>query len=117
SMFNTYQDYLGKNRRELVGFYPETKITTEYIKKVEETHEIHLTDNYPRELLTYYLYKPEHNSFDKNYKWHEYNYEFLEIEKVPDKGLAFFMFAIPENEVIANQLLQKHKNSHKFYIW
>lgn len=117
SMLITYNNYLGENRRDLAGFYPETKVTTDYIKTIWLNYDIYLTDNYPRELLTYYLYKPGTNSFNKNYTWLEYNHEFLEVEKNKNKGIGFFMFNNPENEYIANQLLKKYPGSNRFYIW
>lgn len=116
SAFGSYRDYLGPQRRELAGFYPETLVTTNYIKTIIDTHDIYLTDNYPRELLTYYLYRGG-DAFVHNYTWVESNYMLLDANKKPGRGIAFFMFAIPENEAVANSLLKKFPKSHKFYLW
>lgn len=135
TFFITYRDYLGPKRRELRGFYPETLVTTKYIKTIWDDYDIYLTDNYPRELLTYYLYR-KGNPFVKNYNWIENSTAFLNIgtnqtlagdnnyqnilgesTSINKKGLAFFMFATPENELIAKQLMKKYPKSNKFLLW
>ena len=115
SMFLSFKDYLGPNRKELAGFYPETLITTNYIKTILSDYDIYLTDNYPRELLTYYLYKGG-DPFVKNYNWLENNQMFFSVEKRENKGLAFFMFDSPDNEVVANGLIKKW-GGQKFLLW
>lgn len=136
TFFVTYRDYLGPEKRELKGFYPETLITANYIKTIWDEYDIYLTDNYPRELLTYYLYRKGYDTFTKNYTWLESNTAFLNLEtnqiltmgnnnqnilgkstSINKKGLAFFMFAIPENELVAEQLMKKYPKSNKFYLW
>lgn len=128
---STYQNYLGPNRKEISGFYPGTFIVTQYIRTIWDKYDVYLTDNYPRETLTYLLYKDD-SPFKKNYTWLENRYAFLEINrnlahlsqqgavlgaKEPKKGTAFFMFATPENESLAQTLLNTHPNAQKFYLW
>ncbi|MEK9175879.1 MAG: glycosyltransferase family 39 protein [Patescibacteria group bacterium] len=115
---STYHDYLGPNRRELAGFYPETLVITNYIKTVWNNYDIYITDNYPRELLTYYLYKEGKDAFTKNYTWLDNSESFLSLSKTnQNHGYAFFMFATPENEETAIELKRKFPNSKKFYLW
>jgi hypothetical protein len=117
SVYVTFDNYLGKDRRELRGFYPETKIVTDYIKTIWNSYDIYLIDNYPRELLTFYLYKEGQNAFVWNYNWLENSTDLLNISANQNKGLAFFMFDNPSNELIANQLTAKYPNSKKFILW
>ena len=121
--YYTYHTYLSAERRELPGFYPETRVTTDYIKTIWNSYEIHLTDNYPRELLTYYLYREDQpNPFQRNYFWHETPTGFVDIAQTHlfekrVKGLAFFMFANPVNEAVAGSLLTQFPQAEKTYIW
>lgn len=119
SSLTTHSLYLGKNRIELPGFYPETMVTTNYIKTIWHNYDIYITDNYPRELLTYYLYKnTQQDAFMKNYTWLDSSMDFLNISNIAHKnGLAFFMFANSQNEYVAQQLAQKYTNTQKFYLW
>lgn len=128
---STYQNYLGPNRKEIPGFYPETFIVAQYIKTIWDKYDIYLTDNYPRETLTCLLYR-DGNPFKKNYAWLENRYTFLNISRnlaclgqqgtvlgtrQPEKGAAFFMFAIPENESLTQTFLKENPNAQKFYLW
>ncbi len=116
----TYNLYLGKNRLELPGFYPETLVTTKYIKTIWNNYDIYITDNYPRELLTYYLYRNgQQDAFTKNYTWENNSLAFLNIPSSlgNTKGLAFFMFVNAFNEQTAKQLLQKYPIAQKFYLY
>jgi hypothetical protein len=120
SSLATYSLYLGKNRLELPGLYPETLVTTNYIKTIWNTYDVYLTDNYPRELLTYYLYRnSQRNAFTKNYIWLDTSSSFLDIpiSARSKKGLAFFMFANDFNEQTTQQLLQKYVNAKKIYLY
>ncbi len=139
SISNTYQTYFGPSRRDIVGFYPNTLVTSTYIKTIWDKYDIYLTDNYPRELLTYFLYKNSSpNAFAANYVWLENSNNFLAVvpsnynnlaHNTPsdsqvlgaytslDKGLAFFMFDNDVNQEVANQLLKMYPNGQKFYIY
>lgn len=117
--FLTYKDYLGPTRRELFGFYPETYITLNYIKGLQNKadYDFYFIDNYPRELLTFLLYQPgQKNPFSKNYVWLERNVDLLNVIKTPQKGVAFVMFDNYFNQNIANALLQKYPNGQKLNL-
>jgi Dolichyl-phosphate-mannose-protein mannosyltransferase len=117
--YMTYIDYISSNRREIPGLYPETIVTTDYIKTIWDSYNIYITDNYPRETLTYLLYKNSKDPFLKNYKWFESSAEFRNIANMQthSKGQAFFMFSNQENEIVANELLKKSPKAEKHYIW
>lgn len=140
STFVTYYLYLGPKRLELPGFYPETLIVTNYIKTIWNNYDIYLTDNFPRELLTYYLYKnSRQDAFARNYTWLDNSLGFLNIKSssqtdiIPgqqyyysaasdtltqtnNKGLAFFMFTNLYNEQTAQQLLSMYPQAKKLYL-
>lgn len=115
----TYQDYLGPERRELPGFYPETYITLNYLSQLKDKNEydFYFTDDFPRELLTFLLYSPgQEDPFQKNYTWLEKNTDFLKITKKPEKGIGFAMFDNSPNQPIANALLQKYPNAYRINL-
>jgi hypothetical protein len=118
STYVTYFLYLGPNRLELPGFYPETLSTSNYIKKIWNDYDIYITDNYPRELLTYYLYKnSSSDAFLKSYSWLENSSDFLVIDTKNNKGSAFFMFNNEQNDIVANNLLSNFPTSKKIILW
>lgn len=137
----TYLEYFGPNRREVPGLYPETQVVTKYIKSIWDNYDVYLTDNYPRELLTYYLYKEATNPFTKNYTWLKDNTALLNVsrevplqevnvkliphedepelvrEKRSDKGKAFIMFANNSNEQVADTIVEENPEASKSYLW
>lgn len=135
----TYNLYLSKNRLELPGFYPETLVTTNYIKTIWNDYDIYVTDNYPRELLTYYLYRNnQRDTFVRNYVWLDNSLAFLNVQPniqndialteqntggdilgastQKKRGVAFFMFANDFNEQTAREILSRYSNARKFYL-
>ena len=115
SAFTSYRDYLSPYRHEPPGFYPETLIATNYIRTIWDEYDIYLTDNYPRETLTYLLYRGG-DPFVRTYTWYERNADFLSVAPRGPKGVAFFMFATPTNERIATLLMDKFPQAEKFYL-
>jgi hypothetical protein len=112
---NTYTMYLSPQRRELPGFYPETYATIPYVKPYISTYDIYFTDNYPRELLTYFLYDGG-DPFTKHYTWVEKNTDFLSVIQSRTRGIMFVMWAIPENEFVADMIMLKYPTAKKTYI-
>lgn len=100
----TFNLYLGRERRELFGFYPETTIVGNYIKHKLTKYDFYLTDNYPRDALTFLTYQGGY-PFVKHYTWVENKEEFLKVKR-EDKGIQFIMFDIPENQVFLPRLQQ-----------
>lgn len=116
TMAVTYTLYLGPHRLELPGFYPETRVVTDFVKSLPNTYSIYLSDNYPRELLTYYLYR-DGDPFKKHYTWIEHPQDFLTIQRAPNEQLLFIMFANDNNEVVARSLLSHYSSAQKTYLW
>jgi len=115
----TYHDYLGPDRKELPGFYPETFTTLDYLNglKNKQSYDFYFTDNYPRELLTFLLYQPgRKDPFQKNYTWLEKNTDFLEITKKSGKGIGFAMFDNYANQLVTNQLLEKYPAAREIHL-
>ncbi|MCX6791729.1 MAG: glycosyltransferase family 39 protein [Candidatus Gottesmanbacteria bacterium] len=111
----TYQIYLGPMRRELPGLYPKTYITIPNLKPFIATHDIYVTDNYPRELLTYFLYT-NGDPFYKNYVWMEHNREMLSVSPHTNRGLVFVMWDIPDNQPITDELRMKYPSATEQHI-
>jgi 4-amino-4-deoxy-L-arabinose transferase-like glycosyltransferase len=114
SLFSAYQQYLSRNRREIFGLYPEATIIADYMKNNENNYDLYLTDNYPRDILTFTMYRSK-DPFKKHYTWFEDGHDFLTIAK-GNRGLMFFMFADPQNEKIAAILQKKFTKSKKIYL-
>jgi len=104
-IFNTYNLYLGANRRELWGFYPETTIVANYIKNKMDSCDFYLTDNYPRDTLTFLTYQ-DGDPFSKHYTWFERKESFLTVTP-KNKDIIFVMFDSPENQNFVSLLKQK----------
>ncbi len=121
-------------------FYPETLIITNYIKGIWNKYDIYITDNYPRELLTYYLYQDnQRDAFMTNYVWFNNSFAFLDIQEKSknnvalieqngtrnilsasdkkNKGLAFFMFPNYPNEQTIKKLLEIYPDAKKIYLY
>jgi hypothetical protein len=113
SINDTYQQYFSKNRREIFGLYPEATIVANYMKK-NINYDFYLTDNYPRDILTFITYTSG-SPFQKKYTWFQNGSEFLTINR-GNNGLMFFMFADPQNELLASSLQQKFLDSKKIYL-
>lgn len=114
SLNDMNQQYFSKNRREIFGFYPEATIIANYMKDKENDYKFYLTDNYPRDILTFIMYK-DGDPFKQHYTWLQNNSDFLAIKK-EDRGLMFFMFANEQNEKLTLTLQRKFPNSRKIYL-
>lgn len=114
-LFNTYKLYFGKNRLEIWGFYPETTIVGNFMKDKLDDFDFYLTDNYPRDALTFLTYK-NGDPFIKHYTWLENKNSFLTVNKNQSKGLFFIMFGSPENYTFLNELKQKYPNGFSYQL-
>ena len=100
-----YRLYFSPYRRELWGFYPETTVVGDFMKNNLERYEFYLTDNYPRDILTFLTYDGQGNPFVKHYQWFEKKESFLTV-KSKKKGIVFIMFDTPENQRFLKRLKQ-----------
>lgn len=111
----TFILYLGPHRMELPGFYPETRVATDYIKSVLDTHDIYITDNFPRELLTYTLYRGG-DPFIKNYTWFPQKESMLDITPNVNRGILFVLFPTEDNMHFTDQLLTRFPHARRFFL-
>lgn len=109
-LVNTFNMYLGPRRKERWGFYPETIIVANFIKPYLNNYDVYLTDNYPRDILTYLTYGGG-DPWTKRYYWLDNRDGFLKVETGKNKGLVFVMFADTANKPMANALMKKFPGS------
>jgi len=103
-ILTTYNLYFGPNRRELFGFYPETTVVGNYIKDKLNDYDFYLTDNYPRDALTFLTYQGG-NPYEKHYQWLEKK-EYFPLAEPSGKGMIFIMFNTPKNQLFIPKLKQ-----------
>jgi len=111
---NTFNLYLGPNRHELFGFYPETTVVGNYMKPRVSLTDFYLTNNYPRDALTFLTYQGG-NPWVKHYTWFDNGNDFLKVEK-KDKKLAFIMFKNEGNRPLAMALENKYPSGNLFVL-
>jgi 4-amino-4-deoxy-L-arabinose transferase-like glycosyltransferase len=116
SLITTYVIYFSPYRRDVPGFYPETKIVTDYIKTIRNSYDIAVTDNYPEELLLFYLYRSG-NPFEKTYTKVETAEKLLTMQPPVGRGLALVLFATEANEKRADAYLKKYPGAKKQVLW
>lgn len=117
--FTLYQIYFGPHSRTIFGFNPEATLAGEYMKDQLSTTDSYLTDNFPRDTLTYLTYAGG-NPYQKHYTWLEKNTDLLSVNPRFNRQTAFFMFPLPQNQVILEALQKKFPtaNTHKLdYCW
>lgn len=103
----SYNQYLSYNRWEIWGFYPETTIVGQYIQKIKNEYNIYITDNYPRDILTFLTYEKGREVFKQEYQWFRDSNQFLNVPKTKDSGLVFIMFDTPPNQLLVQKLKVK----------
>lgn len=109
-IINTYLLYFGPNRRELWGFYPETTIVGNFMKPLTDKYDFYLTDNYPRDALTFLTYQGG-NPYEKHYQWLEKK-EYFSLAEPSGKGMIFIMFNTPENQLFIPKLKQRFPDGY-----
>jgi Dolichyl-phosphate-mannose-protein mannosyltransferase len=106
--FASYHIYLGPWRREVPGFYPEAYTTLRYIKPYISTHDIYITDNFPKELLMFLLYQGG-DPWKKHYMLAEHG--LLSTSPSKNRPSIFIMRWNPDNQMITQVLLRKYPKS------
>ncbi len=102
----TFDLYFGPQRRVPWGFYPETTIVGNYMKPRIPDTDFYLTDNFPRDALTFLTYQGG-DPWTKYYTWFEDKNSFLEVKINSTKNTSFIMFDTSDNEEIV-QVLQNN---------
>ena len=102
----TYLD--PRTRREMWGFYPETRVVGEYMRAIQDTHEVYVADNFPEDTLTFLTYRGGPFAASYHYLWTEGASMLTRPLKPPDgKGVAFIASPVPANDRIFRGLLQR----------
>lgn len=110
AMTTTYRMYFGPGRNERWGFYPETTVVANFIKPKFTHYDVYITDNYPRDTLTYLTYRGG-DPWEKQYTWFDDKNKFFSVSPSGNKGVMFVMFPTPENRSIAESLGRKFPGS------
>lgn len=108
TLITVWKLYFGKNRREIFGFYPETTVVGNYMKDKLNDYDFYLTDNYPRDALTFLTYQGG-DPFIRHYTWLEHKEDFLKVNQ-KNKGVIFVMFNSSDNQTFIPLLKQRFPN-------
>lgn len=104
----TYDTYLGPDRRDQWGFYPETTRVGRYMKSIAPEYEIHAAaGNWPRDALTYLSYQEEGDPFKRVYTYTANAVQLLSIAPSAAKGTAYIVEATSQNEPVFSTLRQR----------
>lgn len=109
----TFHLYLGKNRRELWGFYPETTAVANFMRGRLDSYAFYLTNNFPRDPLVLLTYDGISPSPLQKYVWLENANAFFTVEKPVNKGLVFVMLPGSYNEIYLKGLEAKFPSGER----
>jgi hypothetical protein len=124
-LVSAFTQYLGPNRTELWGFYPETTVVARYIRQIDARYDAYLTDNYVRDALTYITYQPadpmvglESSGYplQPHYTWQDSNQQFLADRPRPNRGIAFHVCRSAREHSRAQQLRARYHNAVAFTL-
>jgi len=94
AMLATYTQYLGPQRREVWGYYPETTVLGKYMATIVPRYTTWVGGaNFPRDTLTYWTYQGAGNPERRNYYWLDDVTVLLRQRMVStsNRGLAFIL--------------------------
>ncbi len=114
SAIATYMTYLGSNRRQPDGFHPETFVVANFLKTQQSSSDIYLTDNFPREILTYILYQ-NGDPFRTSYTWYAKRDFMMTTPINPKRNTIFVLAPILENERFTDQLMNRYPSAIRYY--
>lgn len=124
SIVGVYNQYLGSNRAQLWGFYPETTVVGRYIHQIDRRYDSYVTDNFPRDALTYLTYQAgdpivgiagSGYPLQPHYVWQDNNQAFLSDRAQVGRGLAFFMApGVPQNDAMMATLQRRYRRAVAF---
>jgi hypothetical protein len=106
--FLTFSSYLGPDRRDQWGFYPETTRVGRYMEGIAPDYTIYAAaGNWPRDALTYLSYQGQPDPFSRVYTYFTEARDLLSQPPSPDKGTAFIVEAAGQNATILQALGQR----------
>ena len=94
ALYATFAQYLGQQRRDVWGYYPETTVLGKYMKTLVPQYNIWVGGaNFPRDALTYLSYTGQADPMQRNYVWLDDVSILLHsgFSAQPGKGLAFLL--------------------------
>jgi len=112
----TYAQYLGSNRREIWGFYPETTILGQYMRTILPEYTILVGDTpyFPRDALTFLTYPGNGDPFERHYTWLDDVSTALRLSLVAEgKGLAFIFDTGGKGPTVLAELARRYPNHKK----
>ena len=108
-----YRWYISPStRRDLWGFYPETRVVGDYMDTIIDDYEIYVADNYPIDVLIFLTdrggdFAPRfHHLWDKGRNILE-----KDLSPPSGKGVAFIAKPISKNEPVFGRLMARYPGS------
>ncbi len=97
-----------RTRRDMWGFYPETRVVGEYMNGILDRYEIYVANNFPVDTLTFLTYRGGEFAPSFHYLWSEGASMLTRPLTPPEgKGVAFIASPEPANDRIFRGLLKR----------
>jgi sugar lactone lactonase YvrE len=110
---SSFSQYLGSRPRPVWGFYPETTVVGNYIKRLVPDYAVWVGgDNYPRDTITYLTYTGGRDPMARNYTWVDNIGTLMRarFSAPPGKGLAFVLANNNQGQTVFSHLQQRYPN-------
>jgi sugar lactone lactonase YvrE len=107
----TYSQYLGRHRRAVWGYYPETTVLGRYMHGLAPQYTIWVGGaNFPAAALTFLTYQGSGNPEHRNYIWLDDVTAVLRDRPVgaAGKGLAFILASAGAGPAVVSELAQRY---------
>lgn len=107
----TFAQYLGANRREIWGYYPETTVLGNYMRTLAPDYGIWVGDTpfFPRDTMTYLMYGGG-DPMERHYTWVDDVGMLLRmpIQAPPGKGMAFLIENAGKGPTVLAELRRRY---------
>lgn len=104
--YATFDSYLGPDRRDQWGFYPETTRVGRYMHGIAADYQIYAAaGNWPRDALTYLSYQGEGDPFQPEYEYTNNANDLLDKPPAENIGTAFIIEA--GNDAVVEALRER----------
>jgi sugar lactone lactonase YvrE len=102
-------------RRDLFGFYPETRVVGEYIRGILDRYEVFLADSFPTDTLVFLTYRGGDFTLPFEQLWEDGHLILTRpLAPPPGKGVAFIANPSPENQPLFSELLARYPGARRF---
>ena len=104
-------------RRDLWGFYPETRVVGEYMRGILDRYDVYVADNYPIDTLIFLTYRGGDFVPAFHHLWND-GATILNLRLKPPagKGVAFIAKPEPANDLIFNGLLARFPGAQLLHL-